>query len=200
VNTGSQDDLRFARRETELERADRNLAELLQELRVVSIGVQVLLGFLLIVPFSAGFVDLTTGERYLYLAILLTVAVSAGLLIAPTSLHRLIFRQGDKHYLVDTSNRLALVGIGCLTVAMIGILTFISGHLFGWVLGAAVAACSAVFFFAFWFGLGLRRRRYLQRQRELGLVPEVLAVEAERDAVRRVGTRDLFEGRRVQDE
>jgi hypothetical protein len=156
-----------ARRETHLERADRNMAELLQELRVVAIGVQVLLGFLLIVPFNSGFARVTGAERYLYLVVLLAVAVAAGLLIAPTSLHRLIFRQGDKHYLVETSNRLAIIGIGCLTFAMTGILSFVTGYLFGWGAGAAVAVCSAVFYVTCWFGLGLRRRRHLRARRSL---------------------------------
>jgi len=200
VSTGSHDDLQGTRRETDLERADRNLAELLQELRVVSIGVQVLLGFLLIVPFSAGFVHVTTSERYLYLGVLLTVAIAVGLLIAPTSLHRLIFRQGDKHYLVDTANRLALVGIACLAVAMTGILGFISGWLFGPPAGAAVAGSSAAFFFILWFGLGLRRRQHLRRRRESDLVPEVLAMEAEGNVVRRFRPRHLVEGGGIQDQ
>jgi hypothetical protein len=153
------------RNENELERADRNLLELLQEVRVVSIGVQVLLGFLLIVPFSAGFDRLAGGERYLYLAVLLTVAAAAGLLLAPTSLHRLTFRQGDKHYLVETANRLTIFGIAFLTVGMVGILGLIGGQLFGLAAGIAVGVVAALFFFGFWFGLGLRRRRYLQRLR-----------------------------------
>jgi hypothetical protein len=154
-----------SRRETDLERADRNLNELLQELRVVSIGVQVLLGFLLIVPFSNGFSDVSNGERYVYLGILLVVAVAAGLLTAPTSLHRLIFRLGDKPYLVETSNRLAIIGIAFLSVAMAGILGFIAGHVFGLGAGVVVAAGSAAFFGFTWFGVGLRRRRHLARRR-----------------------------------
>jgi hypothetical protein len=151
------------RNETDLERVDRNFQELLQELRVVSIGVQVLLGFLLIVPFSAGFGHVSTAERYLYFAVLLTVAVAAGLLIAPTALHRLIFQRGDKPYLVETANRFTIVGIVFLTVAMIGILSFISGTLFGWVTGGVITALAAGFFGGSWFGVGLRRRRQLER-------------------------------------
>jgi protein-S-isoprenylcysteine O-methyltransferase Ste14 len=154
-----------ARNETHLERADRNLAELLQELRVVAIGVQVLLGFLLIVPFNSGFSRVTGAERYLYLAVLVTVAVAAGLMIAPTSLHRLIFRQGDKQYLVETGNQLAILGIICLTVAMTGILAFITGLLFGWIAGVVGAVISGIFYFTCWWGVGLRRRRHLRERR-----------------------------------
>lgn len=146
------------RNETELERVDRNLNELLGELRVIATGVQVLFAFLLIVPFSVGFEHLSAAERYAYFAILLATAAAAGLLIAPSALHRLIFRQGDKPYLVDTANRLAISGIACLAVAMTGILALLSGHLFGWAAGAVVLVLAAAFFGGLWFGLGLRRR------------------------------------------
>jgi hypothetical protein len=149
------------RNETDLERVDRNFQELLQELRVVSIGVQVLFGFLLIVPFSAGFDRVSTPERYFYLGVLVVVAIATGLLIAPTALHRLIFRRGDKPYLVDTANRFTIAGIVFLTIAMVGILGFISGWLFGWLAGGVAMALAATFFGGFWFGVGLRRRRSL---------------------------------------
>jgi hypothetical protein len=154
---------RGLRNETELERIDRNLNELLSELRVIATGVQVLFAFLLIVPFSAGFGRLGTGERYVYFAILLATAAAAGLLIAPSALHRLIFRQGDKRYLVHTANRMAITGIACLLFAMTGILGLLSGHLFGWLAGAIVSVCAAAFFGTLWFGLGLNRRRRLRR-------------------------------------
>ena len=147
------------RNETELERVDRNFNELLGELRVIATGVQVLFAFLLIVPFSVGFGQLGTAERYLYFAILLATAAAAGLLIAPSSLHRLIFRQGDKPYLVSTANRMAISGIACLMFAMTGILGLLSGHLFGWIAGAIVIVGAAGFFGTLWFGIGLRRRR-----------------------------------------
>jgi len=147
------------RNETELERVDRNFNELLGELRVIATGVQVLFAFLLIVPFSVGFGQLATAERYLYFAILLATAAAAGLLIAPSSLHRLIFRQGDKPYLVSTANRMAISGIACLMFAMTGILGLLSGHLFGWIAGAIVIVGAAGFFGTLWFGIGLRRRR-----------------------------------------
>jgi hypothetical protein len=151
------------RRETELERVDRNLTELLAELRIATVGVQVLFAFLLMVPFSSRFDTVSQGERYLYFAILVAAGAATGLLIAPTALHRLLLRLGDKPYLLRFANRMALAGIGCISFAMTGILALISGHLFGWVVGAIVAALAAVFFGGLWFGFGLVRRRAASR-------------------------------------
>jgi len=151
------------RRETELERIDRNLMELVGEIRVATVGVQVMFAFLLTVPFSARFKTVSSGERDLYFAILVAAAAATGLLIAPTAMHRLIFRLGDKPYLIDFANRMAIAGIACLWFAMSGILALISGHLFGWVVGGIVAALASVFFGTVWFGLGLRRRRASRR-------------------------------------
>ena len=150
------------RDETELERADRNLTDLLQELRVLTTGVQLMFAFLLTVPFATRFTKLTSGERDLYLVVLLTAAAAAGFFIAPSAMHRLLFRHGDKPHLVQLSNRLAIAGIACLTVAMTGILALISGFLFGWVTGGIVAGLAACFFAGFWFLIGIRRRIMLR--------------------------------------
>jgi hypothetical protein len=147
------------RHETELERADRNLMELLGELRVATVGVQVLFAFLLTVPFSSRFKTVSSGERDLYFAILIAAAAATGLLISPTAMHRLIFRLGDKPYLIQFANRMLIAGIACLSFAMSGILALISGHLFGWVVGGIVAALAVGFYGTVWFGLGLRRRK-----------------------------------------
>jgi hypothetical protein len=135
----------------------------LQELRVLTTGVQILFAFLLTVPFSKGFPKLTTGERYLYLAVLVSSAAAAGLFIAPTAMHRLLFRQGDKPHIVRIASRLAIAGIACLTVAMTGAVALITGYLFGWVTGGIVAGAAAVYFITLWFVLGLRRRFELKR-------------------------------------
>jgi uncharacterized membrane protein YdjX (TVP38/TMEM64 family) len=111
-----------------------------------------------------GFKHLAPGERYLYFAILLATAAAAGLLIAPTALHRLIFRRGDKPYLIEMANRMAISGITCLMCAMTGILTLLSGYLFGWIAGAIVAVAAGAFFGSLWFGLGVARRRRLVRE------------------------------------
>src|SRR3954462_11612602 len=98
------DDAGNGRNETEKERLDRNLNELLGELRVALPGVQVLFAFLLAVPFQTGFDKVTEFEKSLYFATLLTTAIAAALLIAPSSLHRMEFRKDDKHFVVFTSN------------------------------------------------------------------------------------------------
>jgi O-antigen/teichoic acid export membrane protein len=153
-----EEDAGDGRRETELERADRNLTELQQELRVLTTGVQIMFAFLLTVPFTQRFSQVTQGERDLYLVVLLSAAAAAGFFIAPSAMHRLLFRHGDKPHLVTVSNRLAIAGIACLTLAMTGILTLVSGFLFGWVAGGIVAGLAALFFTGFWFALGIRRR------------------------------------------
>jgi len=92
------------RNETELERYDRNLNELLGELRVALPGVQVLFAFLLVAPFNQRFTTLTSFERHLYLATLLSTLLAAILLISPTLIHRFHFRLGEKPYVVHATN------------------------------------------------------------------------------------------------
>src|SRR6202158_6623748 len=96
------------RDESEAERADRNLAELLQELRVAGLGVQVLFGFLLSLPFTTRFTRLNQGQRDLYLACLVLAAVATALLLGPVAYHRLVFRRGQKESLVRAATGMAI--------------------------------------------------------------------------------------------
>src|ERR687886_2198179 len=105
------------RDETDTERLDRNLVELLQELRVAQTGVQVLFAFLLTVPFSNRFRSLGGFERGAYFTALVCSLLASVLLIAPTSFHRLLFRMRQKEYMVETANRLALGGPGFIPLA-----------------------------------------------------------------------------------
>src|SRR3954463_13462804 len=109
-STRSRDDPDRLRDETDTERLDRNLIELLQEVRVVQTGVQVLFAFLLTVPFSSRFDQITDFQRGAYFAALAGTAAASVFLIAPTSVHRILFRMGQKEYMVELSNRLALGG------------------------------------------------------------------------------------------
>src|SRR3954463_10027072 len=95
----------LGRNETPLERCDRNLVELLQEVRVAQTGVQVLFAFLLTVPFTAPFPEVGGFDRAVYFGTLLAAGGAATLLIAPTSQHRILFRCGDKEHLVRRANR-----------------------------------------------------------------------------------------------
>src|SRR3954462_6148761 len=112
------DDADTGRHETEKERLDRNLNELLQELRVALPGVQVLFAFLLTVPFQQGFSKADGFQKDVYLVTLLLTAVATALLIAPSAYHRLEFRQNDKKHIVTVANRFAIAGFAVLAAAM----------------------------------------------------------------------------------
>src|SRR5437016_1996684 len=112
--------------EAEAEKLDRNLSEMLQELRVALPGVQVLFAFLLTVPFSQGLVRMTEFERILYLVVLLATALATFLLIAPTAYHRLLFRQGRKAEVVDFANRAILIGLAFLAFAMVAAILLVT--------------------------------------------------------------------------
>jgi hypothetical protein len=106
------------RNETEAERDDRNMAELLQELRVAGLGVQVLFGFLLSLPFTVRFVKLSAGQRHLYVASLLLAALSTALLCGPVAYHRLVFRRHEKGQLLRAANVMALAGLATVGLAV----------------------------------------------------------------------------------
>jgi Family of unknown function (DUF6328) len=153
------------RYETEEERLDRNLSELLQELRVAQTGVQVLFAFLLVLPFNVRFDRVTGYEKGVYFATLLLAAAATLFLIAPSAHHRILFRLQDKSHVVLIANGLALLGTACLALAMTGAILLITTFLFGAAPGAAVAAVTALAFGVIWYGMPLRRRRRLLRER-----------------------------------
>jgi hypothetical protein len=157
------DDPDRLRDETDTERLDRNLIELLQEVRVVQTGVQVLFAFLLTVPFSSRFDQITDFQRAAYFAALVGTAGASVLLIAPTSVHRLLFRMGQKEYMVDLSNRLALWGLLSLAIAMVAAMLLVSDVMFGGAVAVIIAVATAAGFAFVWVGLPLRRRRAVQR-------------------------------------
>jgi hypothetical protein len=146
------------RSETPIERADRNLSELLQELRVALPGVQVLFAFLLTVPFSSGFKDLTQFQEKLYFGVLLGAALSAALLIAPTAGHRILFRRQQKEYLVVVYNRFAIAGLAVLAVCMCGVILLISDVLFDPLACIISTGAAAIVFFGLWYVGPLMRR------------------------------------------
>jgi hypothetical protein len=149
------------RPESEEERADRNLSDLLQELRVALPGVQVLFGFLLTVPFSQRFQDLTSFQEKLYFGVLISVALATVLLVAPTAGHRILFRRQQKEFIVTISNRLALVGLSLLAIAMCGAITLISDFLFGATTAVISTIVMAAAFVGFWFAGPVVRRQQL---------------------------------------
>jgi hypothetical protein len=138
-------------KESERQRVNRELIELLGELRIALPGVQVLFAFLLAVPFQSGFSDATGFQRGVYFATLALSALTSVLLIAPSALHRLNFRSADKRRIVFLSNGLTIWGLFTLAVAMTGVMLLIADFLFGLAAGLAVAAISAVVFAVFWW-------------------------------------------------
>jgi hypothetical protein len=112
------DAVKDGRNESEAERDDRNLAELLQELRVAGLGVQVLFGFLLSLPFTVRFVKLSHDQRQLYVASLLFAALSTALLCGPVAYHRLVFRRHEKGRLLRAANAMALAGLAAVALAI----------------------------------------------------------------------------------
>src|SRR5674476_682953 len=113
------------RRETPAERLDRNWNEILQELRVTQTGIQILTGFLLTVPFQQRFAELTDDQRRIYLTLVVLAAVTTGLLVAPVSMHRWLFRRGAKSALVIEADRLMRVGLVFLAVVVSGVVLLV---------------------------------------------------------------------------
>ena len=156
-----QGDVPDGRVESSLERLDRNLEELNAELRVIVTGVQVLFAFLLVVPFNSGFSTIGDFGRAVYFVTLLLAALAAMCMIAPSARHRLLFRRGDKSYVVFAANRLAIAGIVFLALAMCGSLLLVATKLFGVLAGVLTVALAALPFAATWFAMPLRRRAAL---------------------------------------
>jgi hypothetical protein len=142
----------------EQSRLDRELEEMLQELRVALPGVQVLFAFLLTVPFSQGFSRLDPTQERVYFAAVLFAAVTIAFLITPTAYHRIQFRRYDKEKMVRISTRLTLVGLACLAVALVCALYVVTDFVIGGGWTPVVTVGAAVLFGGMWFGLPLYRR------------------------------------------
>jgi Family of unknown function (DUF6328) len=144
--------------EDQKERRDRELMELLQELRVAIPGVQVLFAFLLVVPFSQRWANVTDLQRNVFFAAFMCTAAATALLIAPTAYHRLRFRESDKEQMLVTSNRLSIAGTAFLAVAITLVVYLITDVLFGGSWAPIVTALVGLVFLWLWYGLPLTRR------------------------------------------
>jgi len=153
------------RDETEEERLDRNLTELLNELRVALPGVQVLFAFLLGVPFTQRFAQLANYQQDVYFGTLMCAAAASAFLIAPSAHHRIEFRLQDKRYIVFLANKLAIVGLGFLALAMTGVVLLVTDFIFGTIATAIATAVTAAGFAFLWYVLPLRRRRAVKAAR-----------------------------------
>jgi hypothetical protein len=154
------------RNETVLERCDRQLAELLQEVRVAQTGVQVLFGFLLMVPMTARFGSLSSAELVLYVVTLGAAGAAAVLLIAPSAQHRVLFRCGDKEHVVRLANRYAIAGLACVALAMVGGIAFIAEVVSGSAAAGCAGATAALAPLWCWYIQPLRRRALVHRRAE----------------------------------
>jgi hypothetical protein len=148
------------RDETPTERLDRNWAELLQELRVVQTGVQLLTGFLLTLPFQQRFQSLTSSQVDVYLCAVSLAVSATALLIAPVALHRVLFRQHARPELVATAHRLALIGYWLLAGAMTTVVLLIFDVVGGRAAGVCAGATTAAVLIGLWGGLPLWERRH----------------------------------------
>ncbi|ORW29801.1 DUF6328 family protein [Mycobacterium palustre] len=158
-----EDDQQWDRRkrgETETERLDRNWTSLLQELRVVQTGVQLLTGFLLTLPFQQRFDVLSPPLRIVYL---ITVGCSVGatvLLVAPVGIHRLLFRRHHLQVLVSAAHRCAYAGLALLGSALTGVTVIVFAAVAGRAAGLIAGACALVLFAFFWWVLPLLLRTH----------------------------------------
>jgi hypothetical protein len=155
---GASDDVDPGSDEPRSERLNRELIELLNELRVALPGVQVLFAFLLTVPFSDRFQTITSPQRALYFATLVGTTIATVLFMAPTSYHRIRFRQGDKERMLRDSNVFALVGIGSMAVSITLAITLIADLLFGVGAAFAVGAAALLLMAILWFAYPVSRR------------------------------------------
>ena len=144
--------------ESKDERLDRELIELLNELRVALPGVQVLFAFLLGVPFTQRFAQVTDLQKDVYFVTFLCAAFATALLIAPSAYHRLEWRQGDKEHLLVVSNRLAITGTAFLALSISGTVFVVTDLLFNKTSAAVLAGLTAAFFGWFWYAMPLLRR------------------------------------------
>ena len=141
--------------ESREDRHNRELIELLNELRVALPGVQVLFAFLLAVPFANGFPKLSGLDRRIFYVAFIATALSTVLLIAPSSYHRLRWRQHDKERLLVVSNGLTIAGLACLAVAITSAVFVITDFLFHRAWAATFTALIAAAFLVLWYGLPL---------------------------------------------
>lgn len=146
--------------ESEDERLTRNWSELLQELRVTETGIQILTGFLLTVPFSQRFTKLDDFQRDLYLVVLCGSVITTGLVVAPAVFHRVLFRHGERPWLVSAADQCALASQCAMALTISGVMflafDIVVGNPAGWIaLGVALG-----FFAVLWWWTP----RYLSRR------------------------------------
>ena len=154
----------YTRDETEAERLDRNFGEQLQELRIAQAGVQILFAFLLTIPFQQRFTTLTDIQRTIYVTTLLSVAVSTLVFMAPVAMHRMLFREGLKDFVVRHTDTLIGMGLVFLVVGIVGgvvlVLDVLLSHTTAFWLGGAITLLAV----GLWLVLPMSQRRRRRRE------------------------------------
>ena len=147
--------------ESEAERLDRNYGELLQELRVAQTGVQILFAFLLGIAFQTRFTQVSSYQRGIYLETLVAAALAAIMLIAPTAVHRMLFRRHQKNDLVDLTSRLAAIGLVFLSIAVLSAVLFVVSVVVNLTVAIVITVVLALVLLGTWYLLpaGVRRHR-----------------------------------------
>ncbi|MGB7052510.1 MAG: DUF6328 family protein [Acidimicrobiales bacterium] len=152
----AQDDL--GRQESDAERTNRNVAELIQELRVAGLGVQVLFGFLLALPFTTQFARLTHAQRRLYMADVVFAALSVALLVGPVAFHRIVFRQHEKEELLRAANIMAGAGLMTVALAVSGAVLLIMSYVSSGIAASLLTLVVVLTFVIFWLVIPLATR------------------------------------------
>ncbi|MCG7285654.1 DUF6328 family protein [Cellulomonas sp. ACRRI] len=157
-------DPRDGRHETPTERMDRNWNELLQELRVAQTGVQILTGFLLTVPFQQRFLDLDDYQKTVYLVLVVLAVTATGFIVAPVSLHRILFRRHLKRELVDSADRMAQTGLAALALVLAGSALLLFDVVVGRTAGLVAGGATIVGLAVVWLVLPLRLSRRARQE------------------------------------
>lgn len=155
----------YTRDESEAERLDRNFAEQLQELRVAQAGVQILFAFLLTLPFQARFPTLDAFQRDVYLVTVVTAAVSTLLFTAPVALHRVLFREGLKEFIVRYTAAMMSVGLVALALTILGGTVLVLDVLLSGGAALVIGTALAVLALALWLVIPLRHKRVAARDK-----------------------------------
>ena len=144
--------------ENRKQRVDRELIELLNELRVALPGVQVLFAFLLVLPFQQGFSEVEEVARHVYFAALVACAVASALLIAPSVYHRLNFRRRSKEQMIHDANRMAILGTAFVAVGIACAIFLVTDVVYGIGPAAVATVVTLLVYGGLWWGLPLYRR------------------------------------------
>ena len=158
MTTAREPERREERTEEEQERLNRQMMELLNELRVAMPGVQILFGFLLTVPFQQRFRQVTEFQETVYFVTLVAAAVAAAFFIAPSAYHRVMFEQHDKPNIIHIGTGQMLVGLGALAVAMNGAVLLVTDVLFDGATVVVTVAITVALYIGLWFVVGIVRR------------------------------------------